>query len=74
MQRDSQARPTSVESESARELRIQGTKSSKGEARALRAQPPPQAYTGLCPSSKILREVWLVQGQERQIWDPTWIY
>lgn len=59
MERDSQAHPIPVESESASELRTQGTKSSK-EARAQRAQPPPQTYIGLCPSSKILREVWLV--------------
>lgn len=39
MERDSQAHPHPVESESARELRIQGTKSSK-EKPALRVRSP----------------------------------
>lgn len=55
MERDSQAHPHPQQSESARELNP-GNKEQQREARAQRAQPPPQAYTGLCPSSAIPRK------------------
>lgn len=75
MEMDSQAHPHPAESESARErAQNPGNKEEQREARAQRAQPPPRADAGLCPSPKIPKEVWLGQGQWRQIWDPSQIY
>lgn len=73
MERDFQAHPHPEQSESARELRNLGTKSSK-EKPALSSAAPSPGLHGPLSFLRDSKEVWLVQGQRRQIWDPSRIY